>query len=349
MRLLLLALLPTAVFSFSCSVRQPSGFARRMHCDVCMILTQGPIPQKPQECTAFNSAGGCNAEDPTTRAPTAAAVQECNYETCPFKDTTKVYSVFQPLVDKFAAWQTDVVKTLNQLLVDSKKEAADTGLPDQYAKWNNPDDETNRLDLNRLQLDVQMSNMTTGEPRKIFKLDGGFHKHLQGGKGPDRNLLNDFKEFTTWPQNSYIQPYHAILVNLKDGQVQSVEWDPKMGLEGCIDCNDEPDRCFDYGNGKSVCGKSMRSFCKQNPDNCKLSVYLGWKGTDRNGRAMESSSMLFSNFWQFGLSNVILAATRVSSGVLEASRQLVDDQQANNVEDEQTNALIRDGGVQKTG
>merc|ERR1711998_784669 len=97
--LVLLTVAPTVVVSIDCSA--PAGALRRWDsANVCIVMTQAPIPQPTFSPTEPTLKTDELLTDPT-QAPSMA---ECEYETCPRKNTRKIYSVFQPLVDKFSTW-----------------------------------------------------------------------------------------------------------------------------------------------------------------------------------------------------------------------------------------------------
>eukprot|EP00736_Rhodelphis_marinus_P014070 Rmarinus@m.23374 len=83
--------------------------------------------------------------------------------------------------------------------------------------------------------------------------------------------------------------FWTIVVDLKDGEVDSVLWD-----EGCFTCSD--DECLDDNCLLDTCDHLDDGADNSNRDQCNVKIYLAWTGTDKDGNIMLSEGFTFSKF-----------------------------------------------------
>jgi len=88
--------------------------------------------------------------------------------------------------------------------------------------------------------------------------------------------------------DNYIVPFWTLIVTLDGGRVSKLEWD-----DGCLgSCSP----CVD-----STCGIPIGNCNSQAA--CDPKFYIGWFGTDRNGRYLTSAGKRFSRFRSYSLSS----------------------------------------------
>jgi len=115
------------------------------------------------------------------------------------------------------------------------------------------------------------------------------HRRYQPGPGEDPNLVNE-----------YVVPFWTLIITLDNGYVQSLDWDDGC-LGGCSPCQD--------------------ATCVVNIDQCQGSAscdpkfFLGWFGTDSDGRYLISAGERYSRFRSYSLSSAFSSAYDDASSV----------------------------------
>jgi len=84
--------------------------------------------------------------------------------------------------------------------------------------------------------------------------------------------------------NKRVVPFWTIIFQLDMGRVVQVTWD-----SGCHGCSAET-KCVD----NQACSVPV-SWCQSKAD-CDLKMYVGWFGTDKNGRYLTSAGKRLSRF-----------------------------------------------------
>lgn len=128
-------------------------------------------------------------------------------------------------------------------------------------------------------------NMTTGRKRY-------FMKNYNGG--------------------NYVLGSYSVIVYMNQGNVTSIDW-----FDGCSECDCSSDDgivdmfCPDSICLSNACAVTEADCDKMGPQTCNIKVYVGWIGTDANGRPFDSSSSFPQNFMRFGFSKTYRAAAGV--------------------------------------
>lgn len=102
----------------------------------------------------------------------------------------------------------------------------------------------------------------------------------------------------------YIVPYWTLIVTLKDGVVDTMEWD-----DGCYGCSG--DQCVE-----ETCSVSIADVGCRNPGStadCNPKFFIGWYGTDRDGVYLTSAGSRSSRFRQYSLSSAVSSAYQTAS------------------------------------
>eukprot|EP00462_Mataza_sp_D1_P001702 CAMPEP_0175092840 /NCGR_PEP_ID=MMETSP0086_2-20121207/2678_1 /TAXON_ID=136419 /ORGANISM="Unknown Unknown, Strain D1" /LENGTH=238 /DNA_ID=CAMNT_0016365731 /DNA_START=46 /DNA_END=762 /DNA_ORIENTATION=+ len=105
--------------------------------------------------------------------------------------------------------------------------------------------------------------------------------------------------------NRYYVPFWTAIIELRDGFVQSINWD-----DGCWGCDRESAACLDKTCSvpHSECfDESTRSGAV----NCDVKVYVGWFGTDKNGKYLTSAGKRLSRFRSTSLQDLFNAASDI--------------------------------------
>ncbi len=97
----------------------------------------------------------------------------------------------------------------------------------------------------------------------------------------------------------FIVPYWTLIVTLKDGLVDTLEWD-----DGCYGCSG--DACVDETCSVDIEAVGCRS--ATSTADCNPKFFIGWYGTDRNGQYLTSSGARSSRFRQYSVNSAFTAA-----------------------------------------
>jgi len=82
-------------------------------------------------------------------------------------------------------------------------------------------------------------------------------------------------------------PFWTLVIEMTDGIVDRLTWDDSCPLCSSSDLCVEAKNC---GVAHSSCGNNAES------NNCNLQIYLGWFGTDADGKYLTSSDKRLSRF-----------------------------------------------------
>jgi len=122
-----------------------------------------------------------------------------------------------------------------------------------------------------------------------------------------RGILDDTSNTeVTWP-------YMTAIVNVDMGEITGITWD-----DGCYFCEDSScaDNTYDFKGARVTDGKLADKNCYVRDEackgeggkiaeNCPLSVYAVWTGTDANGKYLKSAEMRFSQYKSYSVMDFI--------------------------------------------
>lgn len=115
-------------------------------------------------------------------------------------------------------------------------------------------------------------------------------------QNPDLTPANEFY--------GYIVPFWTLIITLKDGVVEKMEWD-----DGCIGC--KGDQCVE-----DTCTVSIAEVGCRDPGSkadCNPKFFIGWYGTDKDGVYLTSAGSRFSRFRQYSVSSAFSEAYQTAS------------------------------------
>jgi len=102
----------------------------------------------------------------------------------------------------------------------------------------------------------------------------------------------------------YIVPFWTAIIGLVDGVPTSITWDDNPSCLGC-----SGDSCVD-----GFCAiPSTQCDLADGKNDCDVKIYIGWFGTDRNGRYLKSAGKRLSRFRNFSLNTAFTNAYQTAS------------------------------------
>lgn len=127
---------------------------------------------------------------------------------------------------------------------------------------------------------------------------------------PDSTEFDPVYEF-----QMFYFPLATAVITVDDGEVSRIEFD-----DSCFSCSSSSDQCLENFSGlinsSEVdintdspggigydCGFTEAE-CEADPSLCSLSLFIVWRGTDKNGEVMESSALRVSRFAEYNLHDV---------------------------------------------
>jgi len=166
--------------------------------------------------------------------------------------------------------------------------------------------------LTKLEIANSWVGLRTDENDLLIKNFTNPSVHVESGKALSyikryRGLLDDTsKTPVTWP-------YMTAIINVDEGDITGITWD-----DGCYFC--ENHKCqqntFDF-KGSQVTDDALASpncYLKDTEcqgeagkvaENCPMSIYVVWTGSDGNGKLLKSAEMRFSQYKSYSVMNFI--------------------------------------------
>jgi len=123
-------------------------------------------------------------------------------------------------------------------------------------------------------------------------------------------VLGVFSESRIFRKDYLRVPFWTIIITLDNGFLKSIRWD-----DDCSACSKE--RCVD-----SNCAY-IPDECGPDGSSCDPKIYIGWEGTDGNGKHLLSSGQVWSKYRYYSIGSVWnVASDRLQTSYTSARGQL---------------------------
>lgn len=115
----------------------------------------------------------------------------------------------------------------------------------------------------------------------------------------------------TMKDGSLVVPFYTLIIEMNKGQVKQLTWD-----DGCWGCENSGDETGSVCLEKKDCAVNAEK-CGGDGTNCNVKVYIGWFGTDANGRYTTSAGKRISRFRKYSLADAYNTAKESTTSVVE--------------------------------
>lgn len=117
-----------------------------------------------------------------------------------------------------------------------------------------------------------------------------------------------------------VVPFYTLIIEMKNGKIKAMTWDD-AGCWGCeaseclndMDCSVDSRTC-----GKAITTDDDKDIEEPPVTNCNVKVYVGWFGTDANGRYSTSAGKRLSRFRKYSLATAYDSALSSVDGLAKS-------------------------------